>query len=262
MPVLWNVADRVGHIVLNRPDQANALDLEMSKALRKAVRAAVHEDVGAVLLSAKGAFFCAGGDIQAFALQRRALPSLIQQLLLELHPAMEDLAALPVPIISALQGPVAGAGIGLALCADFVLASEETKLRGGYAGIGLSPDMGSSYYLAQRAGPLRTRQILMTNRSVPADECLRLGIVDELHASDRLLSAAQELARSLAQGPSQALRTIKRLCNVAGHQRLPAHLACEQSALLACAHSADAAEGISAFLEKRAPRFSGASIHS
>lgn len=262
MPVLWSVADRVGHIVLNRPAHANALDLEMSQALGAAVSAAARADVGAVLLSAEGAFFCAGGDIQAFALQRHALPSLIQQLLLELHPAMERLAALPVPVVSALQGPVAGAGIGLALCADFVLASDGMKLRGGYAGIGLSPDMGASYYLAQRAGPLRARQILMTNRSVPADECLRLGLIDELHPADALLPAAQNLARRLAQGPGQALRAAKRLCAAAAHQHLPAHLACEQSELLACAQTADAAEGISAFLEKRAPRFPGASLHS
>ena len=262
MPVLWSVADRVGHIVLNRPAHANALDLDMSRALGAAVRAAAQADIGAVLLSAQGGFFCAGGDIQAFAQHRHALPSLIQQLLLELHPAMEHLAALPVPVISALQGPVAGAGIGLALCADFVLASEGMKLRGGYAGIGLSPDMGSSYYLAQRAGPLRARQILMTNRSVPADECLRLGIVDELHTADGLLPGAQDLACRLAHGPGQALRAAKRLCAAAPLQSLPAHLACEQSELLACAHSADAAEGISAFLEKRAPSFPGAPIHS
>jgi 2-(1,2-epoxy-1,2-dihydrophenyl)acetyl-CoA isomerase len=102
----------------------------------------------------------------------------------------------------------------------------------------------------------------MTNRSVPADECLRLGLIDELHPADALLPAAQNLARRLAQGPGQALRAAKRLCAAAAHQHLPAHLACEQSELLACAQTADAAEGISAFLEKRAPRFPGASLHS
>jgi 2-(1,2-epoxy-1,2-dihydrophenyl)acetyl-CoA isomerase len=253
--VLWHVEEGVGHLVLNRPEAANSIDLPMARRLAEAIGVAVRADVGAVLLSARGRQFCAGGDIDSFVRAGDALERLVDEILEPLHPAMLALAALPVPVISAVHAPVGGAGIGLALCADIVLASSTMKLRGGYTAIGLSPDAGTSYQLARRAGAARAKYLLMTNRAFGAEECLRMGLVDEIHAPDALPAAATELARSLARGATGALGRTKRLCDGAPGATLREHLDREWAALREGARSADGREGVAAFMEKRAPRF-------
>jgi len=255
-PVLWRVEDSVGHIVLNRPEAANALDGAGARSLAGAIaQAACAGGIGAVLISARGKQFCAGGDIHEFIAQRDSLDSHIQWILELLHPALHTLATLPLPVVSAVQGAAGGAGISLALCADIVLASSAMKLRGGYSAIGLSPDLGASYYLARRAGAARAKYVLMTNRAIGAEECLRWGLVDELHPPEALDGAARALAADLARGATAALGGIKRLCDGAPAHDLRAHLDLERQALLRCAACADGREGIAAFAEKRAPRF-------
>jgi len=253
--VLWQIEDGVGHIVLNRPEAANALDSAASRQLADTVAQAARADIGAVLISARGRQFCAGGDIRQFVAQRDELDRLVQALLDQMHPALHALAELPLPVVSALQGPVGGAGIAVALCADIVLASSAMKLRGGYSAIGLSPDLGASYYLARRAGAARAKYLLMTNRAIDADTCLRWGLVDEVHAPEALADAARALAAELARGATGALGGIKRLCDGAARHDLRTHLELERAALVRCAASADAREGVAAFIDKRAPRF-------
>ncbi|MBO9355752.1 enoyl-CoA hydratase/isomerase family protein [Bordetella petrii] len=254
-PVLWRVDHGVGHIVLNRPEAANAIDAPFAQAFADAVSQAARADIGAVLLSSTGKQYCAGGDINAFLARGDHFAGLIDELLDILNPAVAQLAALPLPVISAVHGPVGGAGIAMALCADIVLAAHSMKLRGGYSAIGLSPDIGASYFLARRAGAARAKYILMTNRALAAEECLRLGLVDELHAAEALPSAARALATQLAGGATGALGGIKRLCDQACSTMLPAHLERERDALLRCAVSADGREGVAAFSQKRPPRF-------
>ncbi|HYF61069.1 MAG TPA: enoyl-CoA hydratase-related protein [Burkholderiaceae bacterium] len=260
-PVRWHVADGVGHFVLNRPEAANAIDVPTARAFAAAVDAAVDAaasaGIGAVLLSSTGNQFCAGGDIQAFVRRRDDLDRLIAEIIEWIHPAILKLASLPVPVIGAVHASVAGAGIGVALCADVVLASTAMKLRGGYSAIGLSPDAGTSYFLSRRAGAARAKYLLMTNRTIGADECLRLGLVDEVHPPEALPSAAADLAASLARGATGALGRVKRLCDDAARLDLGEHLDRERQALLDGARSEDGREGIAAFVEKRAPRFSG-----
>jgi 2-(1,2-epoxy-1,2-dihydrophenyl)acetyl-CoA isomerase len=254
-PILWHTENGVGHIVLNRPDAANALDLAAAQRLAEVIAQAARADVGAVLISSHGKQFCAGGDINEFGARRDDLDRLVQQILDWVLPAVHTLATLPVPVLSAVQGPAGGAGIALALCADIVLASSAMKLRGGYSAIGLSPDLGASYYLARRAGAARAKYLLMTNRAIGAEECLRWGLVDELHPPEALAGAATSLAQELARGATGSLGGIKRLCDDAGAHDLRTHLALERVALLRCAASADGREGVAAFVGKRAPHF-------
>jgi 2-(1,2-epoxy-1,2-dihydrophenyl)acetyl-CoA isomerase len=253
--VQWRVEDGVGHIVLNRPAAANALNSAAGLALADAIGRAARADIGAVLLSSTGKQFCAGGDIAEFVERQADLDRLVRAMLDPLHPAILTLATLPVPVVSAVHGPVGGAGIALALCADIVLAAPAMKLRGGYSAIGLSPDLGASYYLARRAGASRAKLILMTNRAIAAEECLRWGLVDELHEAEALPGAARALALQLARGATGSLGGIKRLCDGALQHGLHAHLQLEREALLRCAMSADGREGIQAFMAKRAPVF-------
>jgi 2-(1,2-epoxy-1,2-dihydrophenyl)acetyl-CoA isomerase len=253
--VLWQVERGVARITLNRPEAANAIDTAFARDLGAAIEGVAGADIGAVLLSSTGKQFCAGGDIHEFVERRGDLDRLVREMLDILHPAMHRLATLPVPVVSAVHAPVGGAGIALALCADIVLASPAMKLRGGYSAIGLSPDLGAAYYLARRAGAARAKYILMTNRPLSAHECLRLGLVDELHAPEDLQAAANVLASDLAQGATAALGGIKRLCDAAPESDLASHLQREAQALLRCAMSADGREGVAAFIEKRPPRF-------
>jgi len=257
--VRWQVEGRLGHIVFDRPEAANALDSASGRALAAAIDQAVEgvaaNRIGALLIRSRGTQFCAGGDIREFVARRDDLDRLIADMLDRLHPAMQALSTLPVPVVSALQGPVGGAGIAVALSADLVLAAPQMKLRGGYSAIGLSPDLGASWQLVRRAGAARAKNILMTNRALSAEQCLAWGIVDELHPAEALGPAAQALAQQLAEGATGALAGIKRLCDGAAGSDLKAHLALEREALLRAARSADGREGIAAFVEKRAPSF-------
>lgn len=246
----------VARITLNRPEMGNAIDGDMALALVEAVEAtAADAGVRAVLLTGSGSTFCAGGDISAFRANLGELPRFIEPLLRRLHRAAHQLATLTVPVVSAVNGPVGGGGIGLALCADLVLAAESAKLRGGYSGIGLTPDLGTSWSLARRAGAARAKEILFLNRPLPARECLAWGIFDAVHPDDRLAAEAREVAARLAAGAAGALARIKQLVDGARGRSLEAHLALEAEAIVAAAGTADAREGITAFMEKRAPRF-------
>ena len=258
MPVTCEVREGVARIVLDRPEQGNALDVGMKDGLKAAV-ARVRSDaaVRAVILAAAGKAFCVGGDIAGMKEAGAELPAWIGAMAGELGEAVRGLAALPVPVVSAVQGAVAGGGIGLALCADLVLAGESMRLRGGYTAIGLTPDLGASWLLTRRAGAVRAKEIFFQNRALTARECLDLGIVDAVHPDALLGAEAEALARRLAEGATAALGRAKALVDGACARTLEEQLALERDAMVASAGTGDAREGIAAFLEKRSPRFGG-----
>ena len=253
--VLWKERNGVGHILLNQPELGNVISTPMAHALAGVVQQALVADVGAILISASGKQFCVGGDIREFVQNRDRLPQTIHEILAVLNPTMHTLATLPIPVISAIQGALGGGGIGIGLCADIVLASTTVFLRGGYSAIGLSPDLGSSYYLTRRAGASRAKYLLMSNRPASAQECLRMGIFDELHEPDALAAQALQLAEELAAGATNSLAHIKKLCDEAHSHALQAHLEAERYAISDCAGTANSLEGVNAFLEKRTPVF-------
>lgn len=255
--IAWGVADGIGRIVLKRPEQANAISRAASRSLVRAIHEVLDRQPRVVLLTAQGRIFCAGGDINEFAAAGAALDALVDDVLTPLHPALYRLATAPLPVISVINGPVAGAGIGLALCADFVLGSKSMKLRTGYAAIGLSPDAGASYFLARRVGALRAQQWLMLSESIDAERCLQNGVIDALHSEAELEAAAEALAQRLARSANASLAGIKMLCSGLPGRDLQAHLALEQQQLVERAASVDGQEGVRAFLEKRPPRFIG-----
>jgi 2-(1,2-epoxy-1,2-dihydrophenyl)acetyl-CoA isomerase len=248
--------DGVAFLTLNRPERANVLDLETSAALAAAIDAlAADRSLRAVLLRARGRHFCAGGDIGDFVRSIDALGELLDTHIPALHRAIFRLATLPVPVVSALNGPIGGGGIGLALCADLVLAAESMKLRGGYSAIGLSPDAGSSWFLARRAGAAKAKEIFFTNEPLSARQCLQAGIVSQVLPDDALEAHAVALAISLARGASGSLARIKQLVDGAAERTLAEQLALEHRCMVECGRSADAVEGVTAFAEKRAPVF-------
>jgi 2-(1,2-epoxy-1,2-dihydrophenyl)acetyl-CoA isomerase len=254
--VLLEREDGVARITLNRPAAGNALDADTAGAFCAAVdETAGDPAVRAVLLTGAGPSFCVGGDIAAFRTVLADLPRFIERMLPALHRALHRLATLPVPVISAVNGPLGGGGIGLALSADLVLAAESAKLRGGYTAIGLSPDLGSSFFLARRAGAAQAKEILFLNRPLSARECLAAGIFDAVHPDDRLAAEARDTAARLAAGAAGALARVKQLVDADAGRALEGHLARELAGIVAASGTADAREGITAFMEKRAPRF-------
>lgn len=253
--IAWGVADGIGRIVLKRPGRANAIGLESSRALVRAIDEVLAAGPRVILLTGEGRVFCAGGDIGEFVAAGDALPALVDDILDRLHPALLRLSAQPAPLVVAVNGSVGGAGVGLALCGDFVLAAESMKLRTGYAAIGLSPDAGASYFLARRVGPVRAQQLLMLSEAIDSQRCLAWGAVDALYPDAELAAAAEALVVRLAAGASASFAAIKTLCAGAPGRPFDTHLAMEQKLLRERAGSADAREGVAAFVEKRVARF-------
>jgi 2-(1,2-epoxy-1,2-dihydrophenyl)acetyl-CoA isomerase len=256
-PVEWSVDDGIGRIVLADPEGANTIGPASVVALVQAIDAVIDAGPRVVLLAARGPVFCAGGDIRKFAAAADNLGDLVRGLLAPLLPAYLKLAQAPCPLVAAVQGPIGGAGIGLALAADLVIATPALKLRTGYASIGLSPDLGVSYFLSRRIGAARAQRLLLTGEVVGAERCLALGVIDELHEADSFDEVVRARVRHFRDAAPAPMRAIKRLCAAAPSVTLEEQLALEREELQRCAATADAREGIAAFTQRRAARFDG-----
>ena len=205
----YSVAHGVAHIRLNRPEVSNALDLDAAGAFASAVeRAATSDEVRAVLLTGEGRRFCAGGDVAAFA-QAADQPSYIHQLASELDAGFQRLAALEMPVVAAVHGAVAGAGLALMLSCDLIVADPATKFVFAYPAIGFTPDCGLSYLLPRSIGQHRALRFALMGEPASADDAYAWGMVTEVSAD--ALGRGTELAISLASGSAKALGQCRRL---------------------------------------------------
>ncbi|MBV8958620.1 MAG: enoyl-CoA hydratase/isomerase family protein [Actinobacteria bacterium] len=253
-----DVADGVARLELNRPDAANAINLEVATELRAAAaQLADNASVRAVLLTGAGARFCGGGDVPGFADAGHKLGAQLDEITEQLHPAVETLVGLDAPLVAAVQGSAAGAGLGLVLAADIVLAGESAKFVMAYTGIGLSPDGGSSYFLPRIVGHRRAVELALTNRVLSALEAREWGIVTTVVDDAEVLSSANELVTKLAAGPTRAYGRAARLLAASWDRTLHDQLADESAQLTASGETADGQEGVRAFSEKRPPAFEG-----
>jgi len=248
-------------VTMNRPGRANVIDDDSGAALADIARQlgeqAASGRVRAVLLQARGAQFCAGGDIAGMVRAADRLGDKLDRGIPALHDTIHRLATLPVPVVSAVGGAVGGGGIGLALCADIVLAGASMKLRGGYTAIGLTPDVGASWFLTRRVGAQRAKYIFMSNRPVNAQQALAWGLVCDVLPDAELADHALALADSLAAGATAALGRVKTLVDGAMDRPLAEHLALEHRFMVASGRGPESAEGVRAFIAKRAPDFGG-----
>jgi 2-(1,2-epoxy-1,2-dihydrophenyl)acetyl-CoA isomerase len=251
------VTDGIARLRLTQPGSANAIGLTMARELHAAVAdLQSRADVRVVLISAEGRLFCGGGDVASFATQED-VPAFLREITASLHVAVSGLARLDAPVVAAVQGPAAGAGMGLVGVADLVVAAESAKFVLAYAGIGLSPDGGSSWFLPRMVGTRRALEMALLNRTLTAAEALDWGIVTAVVPDERLAEEAEALAARLASGPTVALAAAKRLLREAGTSTLESHMALERQLIAECGGTADGREGIAAFLAKRAPGFVG-----
>lgn len=254
----FDIVNGVATITLNRIEHGNALNLDLVTSFANAVDVILSTaTVRVILLTGAGKNFCVGGDIRAFIEERDDLPTYVDALINPLNKALLKLATSDIPIVSALNGAVGGAGIGLALIADFVLAAKSIKLRCGYTAIGLTPDAGSSYLLANRVGTCRAKQLFISNATLDAQRCLDLGIVDEIYPDTELATHTNTLIETILNGPSKAFSRVKRLLNHDFTQRtLKSHLDLERDFIVQSAGEKDVQEGILAFTQKRKANFS------
>jgi 2-(1,2-epoxy-1,2-dihydrophenyl)acetyl-CoA isomerase len=197
-------------ITLDRPQVSNAVDLPMARSLGDAVERAAEPSVAAVLVTGEGQRFCAGGDLTAILAAAEPV-TYIHDLASTLARSLRDLAGLPKPVVAAVHGAVAGAGLAFVLSADVVVAARSTKLLMAYAAVGLTPDCGVSYLLPRAIGQQRALELALTGRVLSADEARDWGLVTEVVDDDRVLERGRGLARQLADGPAYALGQAKRL---------------------------------------------------
>ncbi|WP_417514705.1 enoyl-CoA hydratase/isomerase family protein [Minwuia sp.] len=254
----YEVADGVATITLNRPDEANALDLEMSKQLFDvAVRCDEDPDVRAVILTGTGKMFCAGGDVAFFSTQGEKLPTMVKHMTMYLHGAVSRLSRMDAPVISAVNGTAAGAGFSLAIMGDIVMSADSAKFTMAYTRLGVSPDGSSSYFLPRRVGTKRALDLMLTNRLLSAAEAESWGMVDYVHPAETLMDEARRMAAMLAEGPTKAYGRVKNLVHDSMHETLESQMERETVGIAESMRSEDGREGVDAFVNKRKADFRG-----
>jgi 2-(1,2-epoxy-1,2-dihydrophenyl)acetyl-CoA isomerase len=247
----------VALVTLNRPDSANTVNLQMAMdLLAAAMTCSRNTTVRAVVLTGAGKNFCFGGDLRAIAAKEGAESDYLRELTGYLHSAISHFVRMDPPVIAAVNGTAAGAGVGLVAMADLAVCGKSSKFNLAYTNAGLTPDGGTSFLLPRVIGSRRTMELLLLNRALPADEALNWGLVNEVVADSELLERALEIAGQLSQGATRAFGKAKRLvANSLG--AFESHMVLESETIAAQAVTPDGKEGIRAFLEKRKPNFSG-----
>jgi 2-(1,2-epoxy-1,2-dihydrophenyl)acetyl-CoA isomerase len=247
----------VALVTFNRPESGNTLNLQMAMdLLAAAMTCARNAAVRAVVLTGAGRHFCFGGDLRAMASRDATGDDYIRELTTYLHAAISHFMRMDAPVLAAVNGTAAGAGVGLVAMADLAVCASSSKFNLAYTKAGLTPDAGTSFLLPRTVGLKRTMELLLLNRSLTASEALAWGLVNEVVADEQLLSRGLELAEELAQGASGAFGATKRLV---AHSlgALESQMVLESETIAAHAMGAEGQEGIRAFLEKRKPQFPG-----
>lgn len=257
-PVLVTREGAVAHLRFNRALRLNAISQELADALRDACHAiATDLSIRAVLLSGEGRGFMAGGDISAFHAAGENAPAVVDAIISSVHDAVRTLTGLPAPVIAAVHGPVAGAGISMMLAADIIIAAEETRFVLAYPRIGASPDGGATWALPRVLGLRRALGFALLGEEFDVKTALEIGLINRVVPAVLLLEQAKEIAHRLAAGPTLAFGRAKALLRASLDHDLPTQLEAERTAFVAGAATADFREGVAAFLEKRPARFEG-----
>jgi 2-(1,2-epoxy-1,2-dihydrophenyl)acetyl-CoA isomerase len=250
------LADDVLTITLNRPDVLNAFNEQLSFDLVDVFEKAESDPaVRAIVLTGAGRAFCSGQDLKDIGDQPDR--SLADSLRRRYNPLIRKMRAIPKPIIAAINGAAAGAGLSLALACDLRFASEKAKLIQVFIRIGLVPDSGSTWFMPHLVGYARAFELCTTGRDIAAIEAEQIGLVNKVISPDLLMEYTMSVARKYAQAPTQAIGQIKHALNRALSSDLETALLLEEELQEAAGYSHDYKEGKNAFLEKRQPKFEG-----
>ena len=248
--------DAIAWITLNRPEHGNALDIPMARALLQAAMDCDSDaSVRCVVITGNGKLFCAGGDIAAFASAGADLSAFLKEITSYLHAALACLARMNKPLVTAVNGAAAGAGLSLAIWGDIALAAPEAQFTLAYTGIGLSPDGGATWLLPRLIGLRKTQELCLRNTRLRADQAAAIGLISRVCVEGSLTEEASAVARELAAGATSALGATRRLLIDSFSQPPETQMELESRSLARLGHGEEAQEGIAAFLEKRRPVF-------
>jgi 2-(1,2-epoxy-1,2-dihydrophenyl)acetyl-CoA isomerase len=259
LPVLVSFDSGVLQVTLNRPEKLNALNPEMHKLLRQALeRAAEEREVRAVLLGGAGRGFCAGQDLSERDVSPGAAPiDLSVSLGSYYNPLVRRLRELPKPVVCAVNGVAAGAGANLALACDIVLAGRSASFIQSFSRIGLVPDAGGTWILPRLVGSARAMGLALLGEKLSAEQAAQWGLIWKVVEDDVLLAEGIQLAKQLAEGPTRGYGLIKKAMHASSGNSLDAQLELERDLQREAGYSEDYREGVTAFKEKRTPRFKG-----
>jgi 2-(1,2-epoxy-1,2-dihydrophenyl)acetyl-CoA isomerase len=241
-------------ITLNRPDVLNAFNQAMHEVLAAALKEARDPEVRAVVVTGAGRGFCVGQDLTEF---REATEDIADRLRASYHPNITAVRALEKPVIAAVNGPAAGAGLSFSAACDIRIAADSATFVPAFINIGLVPDSGGTFFIARLLGPARAFEWMTSGRRLTAAEAQQWGLVSEVVEADGLADRTAELASTLAAMPTRAIGMTKRLFDAAPTNTLNEQLELEAQLQSAATQSEDFREGVTAFLEKRDPEFRG-----
>ncbi|WP_278263802.1 enoyl-CoA hydratase-related protein [Nocardia sp. AG03] len=249
------LVDGVLRLTIATAAAGTSMDFDLINAGTAALRD-LDPEVGAILLTGAGPNFCAGGNVRHFAAAEDR-GAYLRELAGELHDFVRALDAAPVPVVAAVHGWAAGAGMSLVLGADVAIGGPSTKLRPAYPGIGLSPDGGMSWLLPRIVGASRAAEILLTDAVLDAEEAVRLGILSRLVADDEVGAEALRVAQSFVAGPRTTYAAMKKLLAQSPAATLDQQLDAERDGIAAAANGRIGQEGVDAFVAKRKPNYLG-----
>jgi len=256
--ITFDIRGCVAYIVLNRPDAANGLNIPMGKDLmHAAIECDENPDIRAVVLTGSGKMFSAGGDLKMFSESGSSLNKALKEMTVYCHAAASRFMRMNAPLVTAVNGAAAGMGMSFALCGDLVLAAESASFVAAYTAAALSPDGGMTYLLPRMIGMARAKEMMLMNRKLNAHEALDWGLVNQVVPNDELMDRAETIAGSFASGPTLSLGSVKKLINESFSETLESQMEREARSIVEMSRTGDAAEGVSAFLEKRRPVFNG-----
>jgi 2-(1,2-epoxy-1,2-dihydrophenyl)acetyl-CoA isomerase len=254
-PIVYDRQGAVAWLTLNRPEAGNAIDVALARALFDAVTAA-DEDAGVrcIVIRGHGRLFCAGGDVGQLHAAGDDRPKLLDEILSWLHPAMLRLAQMEKPVVTAIHGPAAGAGLSLAAIGDIALAEPAAHFTMAYSKIGLTPDAGATWLLPRLVGLRRAQELALTNRRLSAAEAAEIGLITRVVAEGGLTAEAEAVASTLAASAIGAIGKTKRLLSASGGS-LRDQLDAERATIVTQGASEESRIGFSAFIERRAADF-------
>jgi len=258
--IIWEQSGAVGRLTLNRPDSLNAWTPQLGIDLRTIIeRDAASDAVRAVLITGAGRGFSSGADLKVgFDRADDGMPDVYKELHDVYHPAILGLRRLEKPMVAAVNGPAVGIGCSLALACDLIMAAESAFFGLAFVNIGLMPDGGSTAFVPPAVGRARAFQMALLGERIPAPRALEWGLVNWVHPDDRLMDEAGQLVERLAAGPTRSYAASKRALNRFIYGDLDAQLDLEAELQHALGRTHDFHEGTAAFIEKRAPAFTGA----
>ena len=256
--ISYDVTDNVATITLNRPDDANALNAEMAREmLDVSIRCGADPAVRAVIITATGKMFCAGGDLKEMDAKGDAKQEHLTRMAGDLHSSIVRFQHADAPVIMAVNGTAAGGGFSLMLSGDIILASDKAKFVSAYTAAGLTPDGSSTYFLAKHIGLLRAKELVLTNRTLSAEEALSWGLITKVVPGEQLMDEARTLAATFASGPTKAYGGAKALLLNAYNSAIEAQLEAETRGIAGMMATRDAPHGLEAFIKKEKPSFEG-----